>query len=62
MCCLSRAPSVIARCHFEKQPPSNLRKSNFFHFVLTFQDHNSQAIEIEKAQFIDFIELRPVSF
>lgn len=54
-------PSVLSRCSFEKQPPANLRKSNFFHFVLAFFDHNSQPLEIEHAQFLDFIEHTPVS-
>ena len=46
----------LVRAHFEKQPPSNLRKSNFFHFVLALYDRTGQAVEIEKAVFIDFIE------
>ena len=28
----------IGRAHFEKQPPANLRKSNFFHFVVALYD------------------------
>ncbi|KTF80025.1 hypothetical protein cypCar_00031437 [Cyprinus carpio] len=32
----------LARAHFEKQPPSNLRKSNFFHFVLALYDRQGQ--------------------
>ena len=32
-----RAPG-IGRAHFEKQPPANLRKSNFFHFVIALYD------------------------
>lgn len=46
----------VGRAHFEKQPPSNLRKSNFFHFVLALYDRHSQPIEIERTAFIDFIE------
>uniref|UniRef100_A0A673N2X3 Transcription factor COE2-like n=1 Tax=Sinocyclocheilus rhinocerous TaxID=307959 RepID=A0A673N2X3_9TELE len=30
---------ALSRAHFEKQPPSNLRKSNFFHFVLAPQSN-----------------------
>ena len=46
----------VHRCHFEKQPPANLRKSNFFHFVLALFDRHNQLIEIEKTYFVDFIE------
>lgn len=34
-----RAPGV-GRAHFEKQPPANLRKSNFFHFVIALYDRS----------------------
>ncbi|XP_055702666.1 transcription factor collier isoform X2 [Phlebotomus papatasi] len=46
----------IGRAHFEKQPPSNLRKSNFFHFVIALYDQVGQPIEIERTAFIGFIE------
>ncbi|CAG7815353.1 unnamed protein product [Allacma fusca] len=46
----------IGRAHFEKQPPSNLRKSNFFHFVIALYDRAGQPIEIERTVFIGFIE------
>lgn len=46
----------IGRAHFEKQPPSNLRKSNFFHFVIALYDRSEQPIEIERTAFIGFIE------
>lgn len=52
----------LARAHFEKQPPSNLRKSNFFHFVLAFYDRTGQAVEIERAAFVGFVEHLPVKF
>ncbi|XP_066149674.1 transcription factor collier isoform X9 [Euwallacea fornicatus] len=48
--------STVARAHFEKQPPSNLRKSNFFHFVIALYDRAGQPIEIERTAFIGFIE------
>lgn len=51
----------IARAHFEKQPPSNLRKSNFFHFVLALYDRQGQPIEIERTSFVDFVEKETVS-
>lgn len=46
----------MGRAHFEKQPPSNLRKSNFFHFVIALYDRAGQPIEIERTAFIGFIE------
>lgn len=46
----------IGRANFEKQPPSNLRKSNFFHFVIALYDRTGQPIEIERTAFIGFIE------
>ena len=46
----------VGRAHYEKQPPTNLRKSNFFHFVLALYDRQSQPIEVERTAFIDFIE------
>lgn len=46
----------VGRAHFEKQPPSNLRKSNFFHFVIALYDRSQQPIEIERTAFIGFIE------
>lgn len=50
----------LARAHFEKQPPSNLRKSNFFHFVLALYDRQGQPVEIERTNFVDFIEKEKV--
>uniref|UniRef100_A0AAY5EHI6 Transcription factor COE DNA-binding domain-containing protein n=1 Tax=Electrophorus electricus TaxID=8005 RepID=A0AAY5EHI6_ELEEL len=47
---------ALSRAHFEKQPPSNLRKSNFFHFVLALYDRHGQPVEIERTAFIDFVE------
>ncbi|XP_056373322.1 transcription factor COE1 isoform X2 [Hyla sarda] len=46
----------LARAHFEKQPPSNLRKSNFFHFVLALYDRLGQPVEIERTAFVGFVE------
>ncbi|KAK2911325.1 hypothetical protein Q8A67_003458 [Cirrhinus molitorella] len=46
----------LSRAHFEKQPPSNLRKSNFFHFVLALYDRNGQPVEVERTAFVDFVE------
>ncbi|XP_018109522.1 transcription factor coe2-A isoform X1 [Xenopus laevis] len=47
---------AVSRAHFEKQPPPNLRKSNFFHFVLALYDRQGQPIEIERTAFVDFVE------
>uniref|UniRef100_A0A8C0UE35 EBF transcription factor 2 n=1 Tax=Cyanistes caeruleus TaxID=156563 RepID=A0A8C0UE35_CYACU len=47
---------ALSRAHFEKQPPSNLRKSNFFHFVLALYDRQGQPVEIERTAFVDFVE------
>ncbi|XP_023671259.1 transcription factor COE3-like isoform X8 [Paramormyrops kingsleyae] len=46
----------LTRAHFEKQPPSNLRKSNFFHFVLALYDRQGQPVEIERTSYMDFVE------
>lgn len=46
----------VGRAHFEKQPPSNLRKSNFFHFVIALYDRSGQPVEIERSAFVGFIE------
>eukprot|EP00118_Oscarella_pearsei_P018720 m.193333 g.193333 ORF g.193333 m.193333 type:complete len:532 (+) comp39477_c0_seq19:104-1699(+) len=47
---------ILAKALFEKQPPSNLRKSNFFHFVLSFRNGSGQLAEIRSARFVDFVE------
>lgn len=52
---------ALSRAHFEKQPPSNLRKSNFFHFVLALYDRQGQPVEIERTAFVDFVENDKVS-
>ncbi|XP_016319430.1 transcription factor COE3-like [Sinocyclocheilus anshuiensis] len=46
----------LARAHLEKQPPANLRKSNFFHFVLALYDSQGESVEIEHTAFVDFVE------
>lgn len=52
----------VGRAHFEKQPPSNLRKSNFFHFVIALYDRTGQPVEIERSAFVGFIEKDQVCF
>lgn len=52
----------LSRAHFEKQPPNNLRKSNFFHFVIALYDRNGQPVEIERTAFIGFVEKEMVTF
>ena len=50
-------PSIgLASAYFEKQPPSNLRKSNFFHFTVALYDRTGKPIEIERTAFVGFIE------
>ncbi|KAF1744463.1 hypothetical protein MXB_523 [Myxobolus squamalis] len=49
----------IVSAVFKKQPPDNLRKSNFFHFDLSFYDTCGNEVLIEKATFIGFQEDRP---
>lgn len=46
----------LARIDFTKQPPSNLRKSNFFHFMIQLFDRNGNQIEIERTSFIRFMD------
>jgi hypothetical protein len=58
--CVSRSGVALARAHFEKQPPSNLRKSNFFHFVLALYDRQGQPVEIERTSFLGFVEKEKV--
>ncbi|KAK0407273.1 hypothetical protein QR680_019113 [Steinernema hermaphroditum] len=54
VCSVSSAQ--LLRAHFEKHPPSNLRKSNFFHFVIALYDRANQPVEIERTQFVGFVE------
>lgn len=61
VCACVRSGVGLARAHFEKQPPSNLRKSNFFHFVLALYDRQGQPVEIERTTFVDFVEKEKVS-
>ncbi|XP_053210131.1 transcription factor collier-like isoform X2 [Panonychus citri] len=49
-------PVGLGRAHFEKQPPPNLRKSNFFHFVIALFDKFGHPVEIERTSFVGFIE------
>ena len=54
---LHRLPRMeITTARFERQPPGNLRKSNFFHFVIALYDQNRHPVEVERAAFIDFVE------
>lgn len=45
---------------FYKQPPSHLRKSNFFSFKLVMHDLENKPIAVENAQFVDFIDATEV--
>lgn len=46
----------VGSAHFEKQPPNNLRKSNFFHFTVALYDRSGKPIEIERTAFVGFVE------
>mgnify|MGYP002378551691 CR=1 FL=1 len=55
-------PSIgVASAHFEKQPPNNLRKSNFFHFTVALYDRSGKPIEIERTAFVGFVEKEMVN-
>merc|ERR1719412_3098623 len=47
---------LIGRAEFTKQPPSNLRKSNFFHFMIQLYDRTGQQIEVERTSFLSFCD------
>ncbi|XP_061606889.1 transcription factor COE1-like isoform X2 [Phyllopteryx taeniolatus] len=46
----------VGRAHFEKQPPCNLRKSNFFHFAVALYDRRGQPVQVERSAFVGFVE------
>jgi len=46
----------ISGAEFIDQPPSNLRKSNFFNFTIKLHDSNHQPIVIESSSFISFCD------
>jgi len=46
----------ISGAEFITQPPSNLRKSNFFNFTLKLYDSYQQPIKIESSSFISFCD------
>ena len=46
----------IARVEFEKEPPSNIRKTNLFCFDIVLYDTNGCTITVEKSQFRNFIQ------
>lgn len=57
----SKKDVFVSRIEFTKQPPSNLRKSNFFHFMIALYDNNDCTIEIERTIFRHFITEEDVS-
>lgn len=46
----------LTLANFEKQPPDNMRKSNFFNFVISLFDGNHQPVEVHRASFKDFYD------
>ena len=53
--------TVVDSAIFQKQPPDNLRKSNFFNFILVFRDRLGNSIEVQRASYVEFIENETVS-
>lgn len=51
----------LSAAQFEKQPPDNMRKSNFFNFIISIFDNNQQRVEVQKATFKDFYDTNVVS-
>ena len=50
------SPNRLARIEFERQPPSTLRKSNFFSFVLALYDVQDNPVTVDTSRFTDFIK------
>lgn len=48
--------NIVAKAEFIRQPPANLRKSNFFNFTVKLYDKWDNPIEIEATYFLGFIE------
>lgn len=48
------AEGRLVKAVFEEEPPANMRKSNFFHFILSFYDEKDHIIEVEKGLFFGF--------
>jgi len=46
----------ISSAQFASQPPSNIRKSNFFNFSIRLYDSNQQLLNIESGSFISFCD------
>ena len=46
----------LQRAKFQQQPPSSIRKSNFFTFIITLLDKQDFPIEILKADFVGFVQ------
>ena len=46
----------ISGAEFITQPPSNLRKSNFFNFAIKLYDSNHQPIVVESSSFLSFCD------
>lgn len=46
----------LGRAQFDRQPPSNLRKSNFFNFLISLYDREGQPVAVHAANFVGFVE------
>lgn len=52
----SEQQNYLSSAIFERQPPNNLRKSNFFNFTIMLRDQTGQPVEIERTAFVGFVE------
>lgn len=48
----------LVSAQFEKQPPENMRKSNFFNFVISMYDNMNHPVEVHRAVFKDFYDTK----
>ncbi|KAF7632837.1 hypothetical protein Mgra_00007769 [Meloidogyne graminicola] len=48
--------SQLSSAKFAQPPPNNLRKSNFFHFIISLHDQDDNVFDIEQATFAGFVE------
>lgn len=51
----------MVTAQFEKQPPENMRKSNFFNFIISMYDSSQHPVEVHRAVFKDFYDTTAVS-
>lgn len=59
--CRADPHHCLASARFEKQPPDNMRKSNFFHFIVSLYDMQHNPVQVQNATFKDFYDTVVVS-